>query len=198
MYLGDNFKSAQTFFKSDISGAAKFTLCTKSQEKLKYAYSKNWITTAVNDLFDSSGNTKGLDLYIDSIGWSYNDTFKIDPMVGNLFHVHYLGRNPIVASISGSIIDLYDSNAKKNLMLLYKHLFRMTAIAANSVIPTLECMGYFIDGGMESIELIEHANKADLITFHIQYNVFKLTVTNKDNKSGSIEAVIDFVNGDNS
>lgn len=194
MYIDGHYTSASTYFSSDISGMARFCLKPESYVAWDAALVAGRIPDKVYALVETTGYVTGVDLIIDSIYWPYSDTFKVDAHVGNTFHIHYLGMDPIIANITGSIIDYKDTNAKKNLMLLYQYAFRMTAIAANRVVPTLECMGYFIEGGITSLELTEHANRQDVVTFNMQYQVFRVEINGSvDNKSTYTSTIIEFI-----
>lgn len=195
MYIGDNYKSPTTYFTADISGMAKFILNSDNLEQFKSEVEDKKVQTILEDLINSDGEIPDLDFIIESLNWHYGDVHKVDAQVGNTFHIHFLGNEPVTAHISGSVIDLIDKDYKKNMMLLYQHLFRMTKIAAHKVVPTLQCIGYFIEGGLNSIEFIEKANEQDLIFINMVMQVFKLTVISEGNKnkSGYIKTIIEFL-----
>lgn len=195
MYIGDNYKSPTTYFEADISGMAKFMLNTENLATFNSVAEDDRVHSIIKDLINTSGDIPDLDFIIESVNWGYGDVHKVDAHVGNTFHIHFLGSEPVTAHISGSVIDLAGKDYKKTMMLLYQHLFRMTKVAALKVVPTLQCIGYFFEGGFNSIEFIEKANEQDLIFINIIMQVFRLKIVSKDNKnkSGYTTTTIEFL-----
>lgn len=194
MFIEGNFTSAETYFSPDLSGMAKFFLKAESYTAWDTALVNGKIPDIGYALVETTGYVTGVDLIIDNLYWPYSDTFKLEAQVGNTFHIHYLGMDPITATITGSLIDYDGTNAKKNLMFLYQHAFRMTAIAAHKIVPTLECLGYFIEGGITSLEFIENAFREDVVNFNIQYQVFRMEINGSiDNKSTYTSTIIEFI-----
>lgn len=194
MYIGDHYKSATTFFSADINGMAKFLLNADNLAIFNTLVEKEKVQSILKDIIDAStGEIPDVDFIIDALSWSYGDVNKIDPMVGNTFHIHFLGKEPVVAHISGVVIDLVDKDYKKNIMLLYQHLFRATKVAAHKVVPTLQCMGYFMEGCITSIDFLEKSDMQDVITISMNYQVLRMKIVSDDNKTGFKLTTIEYM-----
>lgn len=115
-----------------------------------------------------------VDLFIQDIALSPAEHIQLDKHMGNTFSIVAFGKAPLVATLSGVLVDTPITCGRAALTELYIGALRLEAVARSGLLPTLAFLNAVLHGPLVSLGLEESAASEDTLRVSMDMLVFTL------------------------
>lgn len=141
-----------------------------------FAYGSTWSQDDFSGraVIGVEGAPAGVDLLIGGIAFTLAEHIQIDPHIGPSFGVAVFGKAPLIASVTGTLIDTPVTGGRAALTNLYTGELRLEAAARTGRLPTLCFLNVALYGPFLSLTLEESSASEDTLQVGMEMLVFKL------------------------
>ena len=136
---------------------------------------EDWSLRATISASAMDSAPQDIDMVIQNISINIQEHIQIQDQVGDSFGLACFGKSPLVATISGVLIDTHVNFGKQFLIDAYKNKLRISAAARTGRIPTVRFLDSILRGPFIDMRVSEDINSEDTIIVVFSMLVMSLT-----------------------
>ena len=172
----------------DYEGVASLFITNDGYSRLNEAVYAGAVNPNVKEVILGGMQSIELDLIIEDLSFSIEEAYQVVGYLGDTFNIQYFGKDVPVMTASGKLSVLKGFNNKRNFVLLYSDVFRLSRVARFGIVPylTFDAPGETtLSGAFLNLNLTRLAQVDDFINVSFQFLLFSEAIANSFNTSNN-------------